>query len=211
MGLFSSRMKGSLFLQAGQLSGLHTKIFTLLHRFFFHPTSFFSISLTSIFSAPLSLRFPFIFNPLFSLSLLCLFLFSPLSGWCTACRRWPAQRRRQRGGGRDSVSRRWPGLVGRRQGSKFRTKIFEISDQNFRNFGSIGPHWYDIISAELFSFFFIFREFGNIWFKFYSKIHIILIRSFQNFGNSSISATPRTNDQNERLNLKFPKTIRSNF
>lgn len=88
---------------------------------------------------------------------------------------------------------------------------FEISDQNFRNFGSIGPHWYDIISAELFSFFFIFREFGNIWFKFYSKIHIILIRSFQNFGNSSISATPRTNDQNERLNLKFPKTIRSNF
>lgn len=117
MGLFSSRMKGSLFLQTGQLSGLYTKIFTLLHRFFFHPTSLFSISLTSIFSAPLSLRFPFIFNPLFSLSLLCLFLSSPLSGRCTACGRWPAQRRRQRGGGRDSVSRRWPGLVGRHQGS----------------------------------------------------------------------------------------------
>lgn len=146
MGLFSSRMKGSLFLQAGQLSGLYTKIFTLLHRFFFHPTSLFSISLTSIFSAPLSLRFPFIFNPLFSLSLLCLFLSSSLflSYVSSSPLLWAGGAPRA-GGGRLSAAANeaaavtpWAGdgrdwLGGTRvqnfepKFSKFRIKIFEVS------------------------------------------------------------------------------------
>lgn len=72
MGLFSSRMKGSLFLQTGQLSGLYTKIFTLLHRFFFSPhLSLFHLTHFNFFSSSLS-SIPFYFQS-------SLLSFSPMS------------------------------------------------------------------------------------------------------------------------------------
>lgn len=188
-----------------------TQKYSLSYTDFFSPhLSLFHLTHFNFFSSSLS-SIPFYFQS-------SLLSFSPMSLPLLSSER-AVHRVREVAGSAPPPTRRRPWLREQAMaGTGWAAPGFKISNQNFRNFGSkfskFRFYWTPLIwyyFGWTFLFFFIFHEFGNIWFKFYSKIHIILIRSFQNFGNSSISATPRTNDQNERLNLKFPKTIRSNF
>lgn len=97
--------KMSIFSQAGLLSGPHAKIFTLLHIFFFSPPLLFPSHPLQFLSPPLSLPFPFIFTPLFSLCLLPFFLFSPPSGQRAMHGRRLARLHRRRGSGQE-----WAGI-----------------------------------------------------------------------------------------------------